>query len=150
MIDEKDTSPEGSGRPGRSGDSRGSGGSGWSERELRLVERLAAVHEELDALHKERAALVAYVSRLHAGRVSAPDPAGVRTVRIDTAAGRLTWRIAPDDADLVTEDGGAGGDGGDGERPAARGDTVTRLSFLHLHRRPNRPVRLKEAGASSS
>jgi hypothetical protein len=112
----------------------------WSERELRLVDRLATVHEELDALHRERAALVAYVSRLHAGRVTAPDATGRRTVQVDTAVGRLSWRISPEDVDLVVEDGS----GGRGGRAVGAGDrdTVTRLSFLHLHRRPNRPTRL--------
>jgi hypothetical protein len=111
----------------------------WSERELRLVDRLAAVHEELDALHRERAALVGYVSRLHAGRVTAPDPTGRRTVQVDTAVGRLSWRISPEDADLVAEDGTDRRPAGARDRDR---DTVVRLAFLHLHRRPNRPTRL--------
>ncbi|MFJ6568879.1 hypothetical protein ACIQNU_15775 [Streptomyces sp. NPDC091292] len=121
------------GKPGSSGPH-----GAWTDRELRLVDRLATVHEELDTLNKERAALIAYVSRLHAGCVTAPDPGGWRVVHVDTAAGKLSWRIAPEEADLI----------GDTEpRPVAVGarsryrDTVTRLSFLHLHRRPNRPAR---------
>ncbi|MFJ4770457.1 hypothetical protein ACIP88_15255 [Streptomyces uncialis] len=118
----------------------------WSERELRLVDRLATVHGELDELHKERAALIAYVSRLHAGCVSAPDPAGRRTVHVDTAVGRLSWRIAADDAELVSDpEPGAGGR--TAGAAGTRRDTVTRLAFLHLHRRPNRPARL-DRGAS--
>ncbi|WP_445402373.1 hypothetical protein ACSMX9_12405 [Streptomyces sp. LE64] len=123
---------------------------GWSERELRLVERLAVVHERLAGLHEERAALVAYVSRLHAGRIGPPDATGGRTVHVDTAVGRLSWRIAADEAELLAEDGSGARGGAEGHgRPTtareSRRDTVTRLAFLHLHRRPNRPVRLKKA-----
>lgn len=109
----------------------------WSERELRLVERLAALHHQLDALHQERAALISYVARLHGGDVTA-ERTGWSLVHVHTAAGRLSWRVAPDDWHLFA---------GLGEGPAAPADrapahlrtaeTNTRLSFLHLHRRPN-------------
>ncbi|WP_331723580.1 MULTISPECIES: hypothetical protein [unclassified Streptomyces] len=109
----------------------------WSDRELRLVERLAALHHQLDALHQERAALISYVARLHGGDVTA-ERTGWSLVHVHTAAGRLSWRVAPDDWHLFA---------GLGEGPAAPADcapphlrtaeTNTRLSFLHLHRRPN-------------
>ncbi|MEU1075238.1 MULTISPECIES: hypothetical protein [unclassified Streptomyces] len=110
----------------------------WSERELRLVDRLAALHHQLDALHQERAALISYVARLHGGDVTA-ERTGWSLVHVHTAAGRLSWRVAPDDWHLFA---------GLGEQPAApspsgpphlrSAETNTRLSFLHLHRRPNR------------
>ncbi|OON75362.1 hypothetical protein [Streptomyces tsukubensis] len=116
----------------------------WSERELRLVDRLAELHEELDAARRDRAGLIAYVLRLHAGSVGPPDAAGWSAVNVDTAAGRLSWRVAPEDAHFFREADG-------GRRPVAtkgpRGsreqfvETLTRLSFLHLHRRPNLPTR---------
>ncbi|GAA0616700.1 hypothetical protein [Streptomyces crystallinus] len=109
----------------------------WSERELRLVDRLAALHHQLDALHQERAALISYVARLHGGDVTA-ERTGWSLVHVHTAAGRLSWRVAPDDWHLFA---------GLGERTPApapappshlrTAETNTRLSFLHLHRRPN-------------
>ncbi|MYX23083.1 hypothetical protein, partial [Streptomyces sp. SID8380] len=126
----------------------------WSARELRLVDRLAEVHAELDAAQRERAGLIAYVLRLHAGSVGAPGPDGWSPVHVDTAAGRLTWRVAPEDADLFQEQEAAVrargrtrtlpvGTAGDRERSV---ETLTRLSFLHLHRRPNRPTRNNRGG----
>ncbi|WP_037869555.1 hypothetical protein [Streptomyces sp. SPB074] len=126
----------------------------WSARELRLVDRLAEVHAELDAAQRERAGLIAYVLRLHAGSVGAPGPDGWSPVHVDTAAGRLTWRVAPEDADLFQEQEAAVrargrtrslpvGTAGDRERSV---ETLTRLSFLHLHRRPNRPTRTSGGG----
>lgn len=126
----------------------------WSERELRLVDRLAELHAELDSVQRDRAGLIAYVLRLHAGSVAAPDAEGWSAVHVDTAAGRLSWRVAPEDADLFQESeaaeatGGAAkalpeGRGGDRERSV---ETLTRLSFLHLHRRPNRPARKGRRG----
>ncbi|MGE9695131.1 hypothetical protein ACQKFA_15315 [Streptomyces sp. CH6] len=126
----------------------------WTARELRLVDRLAEVHAELDAAQRERAGLIAYVLRLHAGSVGAPGPDGWSPVHVDTAAGRLTWRVAPEDADLFQEQEAAVpargrtrslpvGTAGDRERSV---ETLTRLSFLHLHRRPNRPTRNSRGG----
>ncbi|MFD9793429.1 hypothetical protein ACFWXK_21055 [Streptomyces sp. NPDC059070] len=109
----------------------------WSDRELRLVDRLAALHHQLDALHQERAALISYVARLHGGDITS-ERTGWSLVHVHTAAGRLSWRVAPDDWDLFA---------GLGDRPPAAGpdrprtgETNTRLSFLHLHRRPNMPA----------
>jgi hypothetical protein len=112
------------------------------------------VHAELDAAQRERAGLIAYVLRLHAGSVGVPGPDGWSPVHVDTAAGRLTWRVAPEDADLFQEqEAGVRGPGrarslpvgtaGDRERSV---ETLTRLSFLHLHRRPNRPTRNNRGG----
>ncbi|MER7001124.1 hypothetical protein [Streptomyces sp. NPDC000410] len=99
----------------------------WNERELRLIDRLAVVHHKLDSANRERAALIAYISRLHAGRMTPPDPAGGVAVHVDTAAGQLSWRVDAEDTHLLAE-------------PDSSVETLTRLSFLHLHRRPNRPA----------
>ncbi|MEU1118827.1 MULTISPECIES: hypothetical protein [unclassified Streptomyces] len=117
-------------------DSRSLSSASWSDRELRLVERLATVHQELARVRRDRAALVSYVWRLHGGSLGAPDPAGGRAVQVDTAAGSLSWRIDAEDTDLLAESGGRA------PGPAATtAETLTRLSFLHLHRRANRPTR---------
>ncbi|MBD0744964.1 hypothetical protein [Streptomyces sp. CBMA152] len=101
------------------------------------MDRLAALHTQLDALHQERAALISYVARLHGGDVTS-ERTGWSLVHVHTAAGRLSWRVAPDDWHLFA---------GLGDRPAPApadklphlrtAETNTRLSFLHLHRRPN-------------
>ncbi|MFE9251108.1 hypothetical protein [Streptomyces sp. NPDC007088] len=110
------------------------------------MDRLAELHAELDSVQRDRAGLIAYVLRLHAGSVAAPDARGWSAVHVDTAAGRLSWRVAPEDADLFQESEPERG----APKPltAATGagreqsvETLTRLSFLHLHRRPNRPER---------
>lgn len=128
---------------GKTADSCAGPSTSWSERELRLVERLATVHQELDLVRRERAALVSYVWRVHGGSVGRPDGAGGRAVHIDTAAGSLSWRIDAEDTDLLAESGGpAPGPAG------TAAETLTRLSFLHLHRRPNRPTGRRRRTAS--
>ncbi|MBO1337409.1 hypothetical protein [Streptomyces sp. VRA16 Mangrove soil] len=110
----------------------------WREGDLRLVDRFAELQEEIVTLKKERAALVAYVFRLHAGRISPPDGLGRRVVCVDTAAGELNWSLDAEEAALMIDSGDA--ERGSGRRDASV-DTLLRLSFLHLHRRPNRPYR---------
>ncbi|MEV5979755.1 hypothetical protein [Streptomyces sp. NPDC052114] len=123
---------------------RADASSQWSERELRLVERLATVHHELGRLRRERTALVSYVWRLHGGSVGLPGPDGGRMVHVDTAAGSLSWHVDAEDTDLLYESGR--------RTPSSAGETaetLTRLSFLHLHRRPNLPTRSKRAAAAA-
>lgn len=67
-----------------------------------LYQRVQQAEAERDAVYRERAHLVAYLTALHPSHIGPTDPAAPDwlVVIVETEAGQMSWHIAPRDAEL--------------------------------------------------